>query len=68
MANEEKTKIEGEGSYSAARDYDKAVKGFVGANKDRIPELAEDAEKALEGDEREELLDAEAKAKAHKRD
>jgi hypothetical protein len=64
MADKPTTKIEGEGSYSAARRYDKAVKGFVARNKTRIDQLAEDAERALDGDEHDELIEAEAKGEA----
>jgi hypothetical protein len=59
--------VEGEGSYTAARDYQKSVDGFMEANRDRIGEFAQDAERALDGAEGETLRDAEAEAKAHAR-
>lgn len=51
--------VEGEGSYTAARDYQKAVRGFVEKNKDKIDDLAADAEHALDGAEGDELRNAE---------
>ncbi len=46
-------KVEGEGSYTAARDYDKSVRKFVESG--QADAAAKDAEQALDGAEREEL-------------
>jgi len=59
MADKDNSKIEGEGSYTASADYQKSVRGFVDKNKSRIKGWAEDAEKALDGSEGEELRRAE---------
>ena len=57
------SKIEGEGSYSAARDYNKGVAKSVAAGKSE--EQAKDAKKALDGKEGAELKRAEAEGKSH---
>lgn len=59
--------VEGEGSYTATRDYQKSVSGFMETNRDNIEDMAKDAERALQGDERDALLDAEAVARAKAR-
>ncbi|MEJ0024011.1 MAG: hypothetical protein WDN76_11670 [Alphaproteobacteria bacterium] len=51
--------VEGEGSYTATRDYQKSVQGFMEKNKDKIDDLAADAERALDGPEGDELRQAE---------
>ncbi len=62
-----KPTVEGEGSYSGTRDYDKATGDFIAKNKDKIPGLAKDAEDALEGPEGAELREAEDKGKSKAR-
>jgi Fe-Mn family superoxide dismutase len=57
------SKIEGEGSYTAARDYNKGVAKSVAAGKSE--EQAKDAKKALDGKEGAELKRAEAEGKSH---
>ena len=57
------SKIEGEGSYTATRDYNKGVAKSVAAGKSE--EQAKDAKKALEGQEGAELKRAEAEGKSH---
>jgi hypothetical protein len=59
--------LEGEGSYTATRNFDKAQQDFVKKNKGRIAKLGKDAEAALEGPEGKSLRDAEKKAKAKAR-
>lgn len=57
------SKIEGEGSYTATRDYNKGVAKSVAAGKSE--EQAKAAKKALEGQEGVELKRAEAEGKSH---
>lgn len=52
---------EGEGSRTAARRYNKATEDYVRSND--VTAKAHEAEQALDGGEREELLEAEQKAK-----
>jgi len=63
-----KNKVEGEGSYTATRRFDKAQEKFVHDKKSEIPGMGKDAEKALDGPEGEELRKAEdiAKSKARR--
>ncbi len=61
------SKVEGEGSYTAARDYQKSVRSFVSEKQDQIEELAESAEAALEGEEGELLRRAEEEGRSHAR-
>jgi len=58
-------KVEGEGSYTATRDYNKGVAESVAAGKSE--EQAQAAKKALEGKEGEELKRAEAEGKSRSR-
>jgi hypothetical protein len=57
--------VHGEGNYTAAKKFDQAQEEFVTRNKDRIPELGKDAEKALDGPEGKDLRAAEERAKSH---
>ena len=61
------TKNQGEGNADASRRYDAKLEKFVKDRKSEIPHLAEDAERALDGPEGDELRKAEeigrAKAK-----
>jgi hypothetical protein len=59
--------MEGEGSYSGTRDYNKATGEFIAKNKSNIPSMAKDAEDALESPEGDELRKAENKGKAKAR-
>jgi hypothetical protein len=56
--------VEGEGSYTASRDYQNSVSGFMESSRDDIEGMAKDAEQALQGDERDALLNAEILARA----
>jgi len=62
-----KSAVEGEGSYTAARNYDREQRDFVARNKSRIPKMAKDAEKALEGPEGKTLRAAEKVGKSKAR-
>ncbi len=62
-----KDEIEGEGSYTAARNYDEKTEKFVADHKSDIPKMAHDAEDALDGPEGEELKQAEEEGKAKAR-
>jgi hypothetical protein len=53
---------EGEGNRSAAREYNEAQQRFVESG--QVEDAAREAERALDGPERQELLDAEAAGKA----
>jgi hypothetical protein len=57
--------VHGEGNYSAARRFGKDETEFVEHNKDQIPALGKQAEKALEGKEGKALRDAEDRARSH---
>ena len=57
MAN---SKIEGEGSYTATRDYNERTKAFVKRKRGDIDALARDAADTLKGQDREDLKRAEA--------
>ena len=56
--------LEGEGSYTGAKDYDDRTENFIERNKAKIPGLAKDAEDALEGPEGAELREAEEVGKS----
>ena len=60
-------KLEGEGSYTATRNYDRGTEKFIAQNKGRISKLAKDAEKALEGPEGKSLRAAEKAGRARAR-
>ena len=57
-----KKQIVGEGDYAATRTFDKDQTTFVKRNKAKIPELAREAEKALDGPEGDSLRAAEQEA------
>ncbi len=63
MKNEAQPKNEGEGSRTAAKQYNDATKKFVESGK--VERAAKDAERAIEGDEAEELKRAEEKGRSH---
>ena len=58
----DKSRLEGEGSYSGTRAYNKATRDFVATGK--ADKAAQDAERALDSAEGAELKAAEAKGKA----
>ncbi|HEX3666780.1 MAG TPA: hypothetical protein VHU23_16260 [Rhizomicrobium sp.] len=55
----------GEGNYTASREFRDAQTGFVRRNRNEIESMGEKAEAALEGDEGEELEEAEDEARSH---
>jgi predicted nucleotidyltransferase len=56
--------LQGEGNYDAAREYDEQVTKHA-KDKAKVEAEAKDAEKALDGPEREELEAAEAEGRSH---
>ena len=60
--------LEGEGSYAAARNYDKGTEQFIAKNKSKISRMAHDAEVALDGPEGNELRAAESEGRSKARD
>lgn len=54
---------EGEGSRTAARDYNQRTERFIQSGK--VDESAKKAERAVEGDERRTLADAEKVGRGH---
>ncbi len=67
-AAKKKKQIVGEGDYQASRTFLKDQSDFVKKNKSKIPELAKDAERALDGPEGDTLRQAEAEAASHARE
>jgi hypothetical protein len=59
--------VQGEGNYDAARRHRKDVESFGREKGDRIPEMAKEAERAVEGPEGTELKEAEEKGKSKAR-
>jgi hypothetical protein len=57
------SKVEGEGSYTAAREYDQQVEKTVKSGK--VEKKAQEAKRALEGKEGADLTRAEAEGKRH---
>lgn len=57
-------KLQGEGNYDAAREYDKATTAHA-KDKDRVKAEAEAAKKALDGPEGAALKAAEEEGKSH---
>lgn len=57
--------VEGEGSYTATRDYQQSIDQFMERNADQIDGFARDAERALDTQEGETLRDAESDAREH---
>jgi len=66
-AKKRSSKLEGEGSYTATRNYDRGTEKFIAKNKGRISKMAKDAEKALEGPEGKSLRAAERAGRAKAR-
>jgi hypothetical protein len=56
--------IQGEGNYEATRNFDRAQENFVKSHRDEIPKKSQEAKRALEGKEGEDLRAAEERAKA----
>jgi hypothetical protein len=54
--------IEGEGSYSGTRDYNKRTADFI--KKGKVDKAAKEAERAVDSDESDDLKRAEDKGKA----
>ncbi|PWB91917.1 hypothetical protein C5688_02605 [Methylocystis sp. MitZ-2018] len=61
--NDEQPQNEGEGSRTAAKQYNDATRKFVESGK--VDKAAKDAEQAIEGDEAEELKRAEDEGRSH---
>jgi len=59
--------VQGEGDYKSARVYKKDVEGFIEKKDGQIPDLAKDAERAIEGPEGPELKKAEETGKSKAR-
>ena len=59
-----KKRVEGEGSYTATRNFDKKQQKFVSDHKADIPKMGKAAEAALQGPEGETLRKAEDAARA----
>ena len=57
--------VEGEGSYTASRDYKKSIDKFMKDKSDEIDDLARDAADALDSDERPALEKAEKQGLKH---
>jgi hypothetical protein len=57
------SKLEGEGSYSAAKVYDDATRDFIA--KGKVSAAAAEAKRAVDSSEGPELARAEAQGKAH---
>ena len=56
-------KVEGEGSYTAAREYDQGAEKTAKSGK--VPHKAQEAKRAVEGKEGADLARAEAEGKRH---
>ena len=59
---QKKDGVEGEGSYSGAREYNKRTADFI--KKGKVDEAAKEAEQAMDSGEADELKKAEDKGKA----
>jgi len=59
---QKKNGIEGEGSYSGTKEYNKRTADFI--RKGKVDEAAKEAERAMDSDEAAELKKAEAQGKA----
>lgn len=60
-------KLEGEGSYTATRNFDRAQEKFVKSHKGEIAKKGADARRALEGKEGKDLRAAEKRARSRAR-
>ena len=59
MADKQKPEVEGEGSYSGAKDYNARTKTFLDREGDHVEQMAEEAEDALDPNDPNELSEAE---------
>ncbi|MBV9330997.1 MAG: hypothetical protein JOZ55_05545 [Alphaproteobacteria bacterium] len=66
-AKKTRKKVEGEGSYTATRNFDRAQEKFVKSHKAEIPKKGKEARRALEGKEGKSLRSAEKRARAKAR-
>ena len=62
MANDDKSRIEGEGSYSGTKDYNDRTAKFIKDGK--VDKAAKDAVKSMDSPEAAQLKQAEEKGKA----
>jgi hypothetical protein len=62
MPNDDKSRIEGEGSYSGTKDYNDRTDKFIKSGK--VDKAAKDAVKAMDSPEAAQLKQAEDKGKA----
>jgi hypothetical protein len=67
MDETKKGGVEGEGSYTATREYQKRTSEFLKEHGKDIPAMAEDAKKALDGPEGDALRRAEREGLSHAR-
>lgn len=61
----ERKQVFGEGNYTASREFRREQSGFVSRNRNRIPQMGEEAAEALDGSEGNELRRAEDTARSH---
>jgi hypothetical protein len=64
-ARRKRKEVLGEGNYTASREFRKEQTDFVTKNRNRIPTMAKEAEKEIEGPQGDELREAEEEAKSH---
>ncbi|MEP7348868.1 MAG: hypothetical protein ABI668_02825 [Sphingorhabdus sp.] len=62
MVEGQKSEVQGEGNYDAAREYDEKTTEFA-KDKDRVEQAAKEAKDAVNSDERDELEEAEAEGR-----
>lgn len=60
--------VQGEGDYRSAREYKRDIDKFMREKSGQIPDMAKEAEKAVDGPEGEQLKQAEEKGKSKARD
>lgn len=63
----DKDEVQGEGDYRSARTYKRDIDNFIQKKDREIPEMAKEAEKAMEGPEKTELEQAEQKGESKAR-
>lgn len=61
----QRKEVFGEDNYTASREFRRDQTGFVRRNRDRLPEMGEEAAAALDGSEGNELRQAEDTARSH---
>jgi hypothetical protein len=57
----------GEGNYKATKDYDERSEKFVENNRGQMDDMAREAAASLDGEEGEELREAEREGRSHAR-